>query len=77
MTIKLDHFREPSTWAGLGGLTIAVPGVLGGVGAEKAEIARQGVETVATGLTSGLGLVPSLLLGLTSSLAILFRERGR
>ena len=69
------HFREPSTWIGLGGVAAAVPGVLGGFGAEKAEIARQGVEAVATGLSSGLGLIPSLLLALGSALGVVLRER--
>ena len=72
----LDRLKEPSTWVGLGGVSVAVPGIIGGHGAEKAEIARQGVETVATGLAGGLGLFPSILLALGSTLGMVLRERG-
>ena len=75
MNDVISRLKEPSTWIGLGGLSLAVPGVIGG-GAEKAEIARQGVETVATGLAGGLGLFPSLLLALGSTLGVVLRERG-
>ena len=75
MTDLFKRFREPSTWAGLGGLSLAVPGVIG-AGSEKAQIAAEGAQMVATGLTGGLGLIPSLLLALGSTLSIALRERG-
>ena len=72
----VERLREPSTWVGLGGLSLAVPNVIG-AGGQKAEIARQGVETVASGLAGGLGLIPSLLLALGSALGIVLREGRR
>lgn len=71
----INRLREPSTYIGLGGVAAAFPGIIGGVGVEKAEIARQGLETVATGLSTGLGFFPSLLLALGGSLAAILGER--
>ena len=71
----INRFREPSTWAGLGGLSLAIPGVVG-AGSEKAQIAAEGAQMVATGLSGGLGLIPSILLAFASSLSIALRERG-
>jgi hypothetical protein len=74
MSIK-KRLSEPSTWLGMGSVAVALPGIVG-VGAEKADIARQGVEAVAAGLFSGLGLFPSLFLALGGVLGAVLGEKG-
>ncbi len=71
----MKRLKEPSTWIGLGTVAAAFPGIVG-IGAEKADIARQGVEAVGAGLASGLGLLPSLLLALGGALGVLLKEKG-
>jgi len=70
-----DRLKEPTTYIGLGTVAAAFPSIVG-IGADKAEIARQGVEAVGAGLSAGLGFFPSLLMALGGALGILLKEKG-